>query len=92
MGRIEPGDLVKDKISGLEGIVTGITIYLYGCRRLIVQVRGEQGRNEGAPTKSFYIDEPQAELLQAGVIRPVVGDPVDPGGPRDEPQDTKHPS
>ena len=87
-GEIERGDLVRDKISGLEGIVTGITTYLYGCRRLICQARGEEGQKEGAPTRSFYIDEPQAEHLQSRVLTPVE---VGPGGPREEALDNKDP-
>ena len=84
--KIENGDLVKDKISGIAGVVIGITDYLYGCRRLAVQE--QNGVKDGRPTNSFYVDEPQAEIVQKAVLLP---EPKAEKryGPRDEPVDSK---
>lgn len=86
---IQLGDRVKDAISGVTGIVIGKTDWLYGCRRITVQPETDK---DGKPTDAFAIDEPQAVLVQAGVItREVVpaGDAVVApserrAGPRDD--------
>jgi len=70
MGRIELGDRVKDKITGLEGIVTGRYEYLYGCLRMSVQ---PEKAKDGKPVESFVLDEPQLELLKKAVIVPPQG-------------------
>jgi len=69
MARIELGDRVKDRISGLKGIVTGITDWLYGCRRISVQ---PEEAKDGKPIETFCVDEPQVEVLQKGIIKPIV--------------------
>ena len=63
--KIELGDRVKDKITGLKGIVTARHEYLYGCLRMAVQP--EEGK-DGKPIETFVVDEPQLELLKKGVI------------------------
>ena len=54
---IELGMKVKDKVSGFQGIVTGVASYLTGCDRACVE-------SETAPDKSFWIDFPR--LRQVG--------------------------
>lgn len=65
MKKVEMGDRVQDKISSLKGIVTGITEYLYGCRRVMIT---PEENKDGKPAESFYIDEPQCEVLKKAVI------------------------
>lgn len=60
------GDKVKDRVTGFEGIDTGITECLQGCRRVIVQ---PQGLHEGKTIESMYIDEPQLEVVKAGAYK-----------------------
>lgn len=64
---IELGDRVKDRISGLQGIVMGITNWLYGCRRLSIQ---PEESKDGKPADFFAIDEPQALLVQRRAVVP----------------------
>ncbi len=63
---INLGDRVKDKITGLKGIVIGKTDWLYGCLRLVVQ---PEESKDGKPADTFNVDEPQVELLKAAVIK-----------------------
>ncbi len=59
------GDRVKDRISGLKGIVIGRTQWLFGCERITVQPETEK---DNKPAESFCIDAAQAELVAAAVI------------------------
>lgn len=85
MADINLGDHVKDKITGFEGIVIGITEWLYQCRRPIVQ--GLQLK-DGKPVDLSF-DEPQLVIVKRGVIapaQPVAAAPTaKTGGPRDTP-------
>ena len=65
--RIELGDRVKDRISGLKGIVTGVTYFLYGCTRMTLQ---PEEAKDGKPADGFWVDEPQLELVKKGIVRP----------------------
>lgn len=57
---IELGDKVKDKVSGFTGIVIGMTKWLHGCNRMIVQpVVGKDGKLPD----SAQFDEPQLEIV-----------------------------
>lgn len=74
------GDLVRDKITGFEGIATGYTDFFYGCRRIMVQPRVL--KKDGDTAKSHSFDEPQLEILDRGLIqaRPSFSDnPVEMG-------------
>ena len=62
---IELGDRVKDKISGLKGIVVGISNYLYGCRRISIQ---PEESKDGKPAEWFTIDEPQVDVVEKAAI------------------------
>lgn len=61
----ELGDKVKDRISGLEGVVTGRIDYLYGCRQVLVN---PQEVKDGKPIESSWLDEDRVEVVQAGCI------------------------
>ena len=65
MTRVNPGDSVKDKISGATGIVVCRAEWQYGCVRLTVQ---PQEAKDGKPADPFVIDEAQADVLQAQKI------------------------
>lgn len=58
--RIELGDLAKDTITGLEGVVIGETQWLFGCRRLVLQPREVK---EGKIPDPVSFDEDQCELV-----------------------------
>lgn len=63
--RANLGDKVRDKVTGLSGIVIGRTEWLYGCVRCIVQ---PQELKDGRPVDNYQVDEPQLELIEAGAI------------------------
>lgn len=58
------GDRVRDRISGLTGIIVSRVQHLYGCTRYWIQP--EEGK-DGKPVDGWWIDEPQAELVQPDV-------------------------
>jgi len=62
---IELGDRVKDKISGLKGIVVGISNYLYGCKRVSIQ---PEEAKDGKPAEWYTVDEPQLEIVKKSVV------------------------
>jgi hypothetical protein len=66
MERIELGDSVKDKITGMKGIVIGVTDWLYECRT--VTVRPDALKKEGEYPASVGFDEPQLEVIKKGVL------------------------
>ena len=75
---IKLGDLVKDSITGFEGVVICVAEWLHGCRRMTVQPKALK---DGRPIESASFDEPQLVLLnQAPPKRK-----ADTGGPRPEP-------
>ena len=75
---IKLGDIVRDTVSGFEGVVIAEHQWLHGCKRLSVQ---PQKLHDGKPIEAQCFDEPQLELVQA---RKVQGK-RDTGGPRNEP-------
>jgi len=64
--RIKNGDRVRDRITGLKGIVVGRTEWLYGCTRITVQP--ESATKDNKPAETFCVDEPQLEVLKRGVV------------------------
>lgn len=82
------GDKVRDRITGFEGIVIGITEWLWQCRRPIVQPATLQ--SDGKPIDSQSFDEPQLEVIEPGVFVPPLEIAARPkrretGGPRETP-------
>jgi hypothetical protein len=85
---IDLGMKVRDKITGLEGIVIARTEWLNGCERLTIQ---PEYNKEGKPAEAQTIDAAQLEVV--GTKHPqrkLPPAPVLTGGPRDEPK--RHPA
>jgi len=89
--QIDLGSKVKDRITGLEGIVIGRTEWLYKCVRLVVQ---PQVIHEGQPVEAVSFDEDQLEVLAPPTAH-LLNAPENleeeemlapTGGPRDMPQ------
>lgn len=78
---IERGDKVRDKISGVCGVVVAITHWLYGCDRIMIQ--SEEGK-DGKPTEPFSIDVKQADMVKKMAIK--IEEPPKPrtGGPQND--------
>lgn len=89
------GHRVRDRVTGLTGVVTARHVYLFGCVRLSVQppVAGD-----GKIPESLGFDEPGLEDLgpAPGLAELVarINAPrtwADPGGPRDDPHSASRP-
>jgi len=66
----ELGDRVKDKITGLTGIMVGIAYWVSNCVRAAVQ---PETAKDGKAPDSVWIDMPLLEVVKKGVIpRPVM--------------------
>lgn len=66
MKRINMGDLVRDQISGVQGIVIGYHYWLFGCERVTVQPRESK---DGKPADNFGADAAQCEVVTAACIK-----------------------
>lgn len=67
--RVNLGDLVKDEVTGCEGIVVVRSEYLGGVRRVSVQPRKmDKEGNKTAPLSYFY--EGQLKVVTPGVVVP----------------------
>ena len=95
---IRLGDRVRDRITGFEGLVIGITDWLYQCRRPIVQPTKLD--NDGKSMASESFDEDQLEVLEAGAFKAKATEEVvedeaptpKTGGPRATPTRRSDPS
>lgn len=64
--RFELGDKVKDRITGMTGIVTTRSEHLFGCERYWVE---PQELKDGKPVDGRWFDQDSMELVEAGVIQ-----------------------
>lgn len=83
--KIECGDLVRDKVTGFQGIVTGVHRWITGCTTATVKPRELK---DGKPIDGQAFDSPRLEVLAKGAVVLESTDPVDPrrtGGPKDHP-------
>ncbi len=55
------GDYVRDVVTGLEGAIVAITIWLNGCVRYVVQ---PAELKDGRPVDGTAVDKQQLELLE----------------------------
>lgn len=82
MNKIELGDLVKDRITGFKGVAVGVTTWLFGCSRVIVQPQGLT--KDGKTFESQSFDEPQLEIVKKAKQKDKPENHKT-GGPRSEP-------
>lgn len=69
---IELGDLVRDVVTGFEGIATSKHTFLTGCNRWGVQPVPEKPKKGGKITyksESTAFDEPQLIVLEKGKVK-----------------------
>ena len=76
--RIELGDVAKDTVTGLSGVVVGDMKWLHGCRRLTLQ---PQKMKDNVPVPMSTFDEPQLVLVKKASVKGTNKT----GGPRPEP-------
>jgi hypothetical protein len=55
------GDLVRDKITGYQGTITGTAFYLTGCNSYLVT---SKARDEYSEPLGLWYDEGRLELIQ----------------------------
>lgn len=60
-GGLENGDLVKHRITGLEGVVTSVSRWLYGCDTVGFAPKQEK---DGKPADRVMANSKELELLQ----------------------------
>ena len=75
--KITLGMKVRDKITGYTGVVVGITKWLHGCERCVVQ---SQEMDAGKPVDPQTFDLPQLEAIERIAPEPTRS----PGGNRDD--------
>jgi hypothetical protein len=89
--KFELGDQVRDLVTSYEGIVTGRTEWLNGCRRYLIEL--SKLNKDGEPVKGLNADEQTLVLVKALALdvgqnradRPVAEGASPPGGPYSEP-------
>lgn len=64
--KIHLGDEVRDEVSGITGIVVGITTFIHGCERITISPKVK--KDAVTPPDSFTIDLPQAILIKKSVV------------------------
>jgi len=64
---IKLGDKVKDRVTGLEGIVVARTDWLNGCIRMVVQ---PQLLKDGKPVDTSCFDIEELVLVKADALPP----------------------
>lgn len=62
---IRLGDKVRDRISGMEGIVVGYSTWLFGCERVALQPKDIK---DGRPVDLVHIDAAQCELIERDAV------------------------
>jgi hypothetical protein len=65
--KIALGDVVRDTITGFQGVAIGITHWLHGCGRVVVQ---PQDLKDGKPIDAMTFDELQLEIVAKGKHAP----------------------
>lgn len=68
MRKIERGDVVRDKLTGLEGTVVARTEWLNGCARICIQ---PEGVKDGKPYDVSTTDDEQCEFMRRGTVNVV---------------------
>lgn len=64
---VKLGDEVKDTITGLKGIAIGITVWLNGCVRIVIQPPEVK---DGKPVDTYCCDVEQVEVTKPGKFTP----------------------
>ena len=75
------GDEVKDKVTGLKGIITATTVWLNGCVRYVVQ---PQEIKDGKPVDTTGFDEGDLLLVKSLKIKEDNPEKLTGGPPRGE--------
>lgn len=80
--KIKLGSLAQDTLSGAEGIVSGITTYLYGEPPSIL-IEPKRCMLDGSPAKPLHFPEPRLKVVKEDKPKCERGSKL-PGGPREK--------
>ncbi|MBA7629929.1 hypothetical protein ES703_37436 [subsurface metagenome] len=83
---IKIGDIVKDTVTGLEGMAVAKIIYMTGCVQFEIQPKGLK---DGLIIKSAWIDEGQLVVKKEAKVKKDKEKP--PGGSGHIPGEFSHP-
>lgn len=64
--KVELGDLVRDRISGFQGVVICRSDWIYGCTRFGIAPRDLD--KDGGVKEAHYLDENQLEMVEKGAV------------------------
>jgi hypothetical protein len=67
--KVELGDRVRDRVTGLSGIVYGITDWLNGCQRISIQ---PEEIKDGKPVEMSVIDVQDIIIINKQVHTPAI--------------------
>lgn len=62
--RFDDGDLVRDKVTGFEGVVTGFTTYITGCDQYLVNPPAK----DGTYPEGKWLDDVRLDLVEAAKV------------------------
>lgn len=79
---VSVGDLVQDSLTGLKGIATCRSEWLFGCVR--VQVQPQKLDKDGKAPEAVHFDEGQLKVLKKQVFIGIPATATSTGGPREE--------
>lgn len=78
---VELGDKVRDIVTGAEGVVTGLTVWLTGCDT--ATVNPQKFDKDGKVAENLHFDCNRLKILKKGaVVIPKSPVPKQNGGPR----------
>lgn len=80
--KIKLGYKVRDKLTGFEGIVTGISMWLYGCNRVGIE---SPELYKGKPVGDQWFDEQRIEILAETTPEISQDNTATTGGPKLDP-------
>lgn len=66
MAIVKLGDLVRDVVTGYEGIATARCTFLQGCDRICIQPEKDK---DGKHIDGRYFDEPDVVIVEAGAYQ-----------------------
>jgi hypothetical protein len=69
----QPGDEVKDIVTGFRGIVTARTSWLHGCDR--ISITPNKLGSDGLPVKEQSFDEQRVEIIKRGKVKSTLPTP-----------------
>ena len=84
--QVQLGDTVQDMVTGLKGVVTGITQWITGCDQAIVQ---PPLKKDGEKPETVWMDINRCKVSKVKrIVIPTYEKPKDNGGVQDTPTRT----